>query len=262
VDFSVDGNLVGTGLTDTTGRAELADVSFPGFGAGTFPDVISAALGSNAGFFTAAPGTASLTIGQIASTTSLSSSVNPSVFGQSVTFTATVSTASEIPTGTVTFRDGAQTLASVALTAGSGSASAAFTTSTLTVSAHAISAQYNGSTAVAPSTSNGVAQTVNVASTTTTLVSLSPNPSKSGDPISLRATVAAVAPGTGIPTGTVSFLRNGLVLGTATLVNGVANFTTPPLAGGTFTFTARFNASGAYATSTSAGFVQTVKGKK
>ena len=60
----------------------------------------------------------------------------------------------------------------------------------------------------------------------------------------------------------MAFLRNGVVLGNVTLVNGVANFTTPPLTGGQFTFTARFSANGGYATSTSGALVQTVKGKK
>ena len=53
------------------------------------------------------------TVNQGATTTSLGSSANPSVFGQSVTFTATVaaaSPASGTPTGTVTFKDGATTL--------------------------------------------------------------------------------------------------------------------------------------------------------
>src|SRR6266540_1199102 len=50
---------------------------------------------------------------QIATTTSLASSANPSILGQSVTFTATVASASgsTTPTGTVTFSDGATPLA-------------------------------------------------------------------------------------------------------------------------------------------------------
>jgi hypothetical protein len=51
--------------------------------------------------------------GRGATTTALISSQNPSALGQSVTFTATVTGAS--PTGTVTFKDGGTTLATVAL---------------------------------------------------------------------------------------------------------------------------------------------------
>src|ERR1700730_5992408 len=48
------------------------------------------------------------------STTSLTSSLNPSIFGQSVTFTATVAPQfSGTPTGTVTFYDGTTTLKAV-----------------------------------------------------------------------------------------------------------------------------------------------------
>src|SRR6266852_2034281 len=68
------------------------------------------------------------------STTTVSSTVNPSVFGQTVTFTATVAAASPgagTATGTVTFKEGAVTLANtVAIAAGQ----ATFTTSSLSVS--------------------------------------------------------------------------------------------------------------------------------
>src|SRR5205823_1159861 len=50
------------------------------------------------------------------STTTLASSSNPSVFGQSVTFTATVSPGTA--TGTVTFMDGASTLGTGTLASG------------------------------------------------------------------------------------------------------------------------------------------------
>ena len=44
-------------------------------------------------------------IAKAASTTAVSSSVNPSDFGQSVTFTATVTSGAGTPTGTVQFKD-------------------------------------------------------------------------------------------------------------------------------------------------------------
>jgi len=49
-------------------------------------------------------------VNQAATATTVTSSLNPSTFGQSVTFTATVSSAGGTPTGTVTFYDGATTL--------------------------------------------------------------------------------------------------------------------------------------------------------
>src|SRR5207247_7154982 len=54
---------------------------------------------------------ANITVNKSASTTTILSSLNPSGFGQSVTFTATVSGSGPAPTGTVTFKDGATALA-------------------------------------------------------------------------------------------------------------------------------------------------------
>ena len=77
-------------------------------------------------------------------TTALTSSVNPSKFGQSVTFTATVTAVapgSGTPTGTVTFKDGATTLGTGTLNA---AASRPSRTDALSVGHHAITAVYGG----------------------------------------------------------------------------------------------------------------------
>jgi hypothetical protein len=65
--------------------------------------------------------------------------------------------------------------------------------------------------------------TVDKASTALTLTT-TPNPSNNNQTVQLRAVVSAVAPGAGTATGTVEFRENGTLLGTATLVNGVATF--------------------------------------
>jgi len=92
--------------------------------------------------------------------TVLTSSLNPSVVGQSVTFTATAATTGSfigIPTGTVNFYDGANSIGSGILTNGV----ATLTTSTLAAGLHQITAAYLGSTTMAPSTSAAVPQQVN-----------------------------------------------------------------------------------------------------
>jgi len=91
----------------------------------------------------------------------LASSADPSVFGQAVTFTATVGaqSGSVVPTGTVTFLDGANTLATVALDAGTAS----FTTAALDRGSHAITAVYNGSANVSAGASAVLTQTVETA---------------------------------------------------------------------------------------------------
>jgi hypothetical protein len=75
--------------------------------------------------------------------TTVTSSSNPSVYGGTVTFTATVTAnANPVTAGTVTFRDGATVLASSLPLNGSGQAT--FATSTLGATSHLIRAEYSG----------------------------------------------------------------------------------------------------------------------
>src|SRR5439155_1166136 len=91
-----------------------------------------------------ANGTVDDEIGPAGTTTAVASSQNPSVFGQSVTFTATVSPVAPgagTRTGTVTFYDGVTSL-------GTGSVgisgNATFSTAALSVGSHSITATYGG----------------------------------------------------------------------------------------------------------------------
>jgi len=96
-------------------------------------------------------------IGKATSTTTLTSAQNPSTYGQSVTFTATVAPQfSGTPTGSVVFKNGTKTLKTVTLSGGVAS----FTTSTLTSGTHSITAMYNGSTSLYGSSAS-LTQTVN-----------------------------------------------------------------------------------------------------
>jgi large repetitive protein len=96
-------------------------------------------------------------VSKAATTTTLASSRNPLNFGQSVTFTASVTPQfSGTVKGTVTFYDGAMALKTMALSGGV----AKFTTSTLTAGAHSITATYNGN-ANFDSSSASLTQTVN-----------------------------------------------------------------------------------------------------
>jgi parallel beta-helix repeat protein len=100
------------------------------------------------------------TVDQAASSsTTVSSSMNPSMVGQSVTFTATVSPVSgtETPPGMVTFLDGATVLGAAILNGGS----ATFTTSSLAGGNYVITASYSGGDNFNASTSAAITQTVN-----------------------------------------------------------------------------------------------------
>ncbi|HMC70600.1 MAG TPA: Ig-like domain repeat protein, partial [Mycobacteriales bacterium] len=99
--------------------------------------------------------------------TSVSSSVNPSKFGQSVTFTATVTSSGPgTPTGTVTFKDGATTLGTGTLSGGVAS----FSTSTLSVGSHTINVDYAGDGNFNTS-SGSTSQTVGKSDTSTSVSS-------------------------------------------------------------------------------------------
>lgn len=200
-----------------------------------------------------------LTPSAIATTTTVSSSANPSVFGQPVSFTATVTPASgsTVPTGTIQFVvDGSNFGAPVTLSACSPSPNACATsgsTSTLTVngSSHSVTANYTATgsfTGGSGSLSGG--QTVNKANTSSTVVS-SLNPSPYGQSVTFTATVAAVSPGAGAPTGTVDFKDGAATLASGVAVSGgQASFSTSALNAATHSITAvysgdgNFNASG------------------
>ncbi|PYN95200.1 MAG: hypothetical protein DMD89_20015, partial [Candidatus Rokuibacteriota bacterium] len=103
-----------------------------------------------------------------ATTTSLTSTPNPSTTGQAVTLSATVTSAAGVPTGTVTFRDGATVLGTATLVNGSASLSI----STLAVGTHPLTAAYGGSATFAASTSATVNQVVNNPAAGTDTVSI------------------------------------------------------------------------------------------
>jgi hypothetical protein len=91
----------------------------------------------------------------------ITSSVNPSVYGQPGTFTATVTSGgSRISTGTISFQEGSTTLAPPIPLDGNGQAS--FQISTLAAGSHTITAYYSGSTGLQAS-SGSLTETVNQA---------------------------------------------------------------------------------------------------
>jgi len=98
-----------------------------------------------------------LTISKAATTTAVSSSAASSVYGNPVTFTATVGIVVGTPTGTVTFYDGAAIMGTRIL---DGSWQAAFSISTPAMGIHAVTAVYGGDSSFAASTSASIDQTV------------------------------------------------------------------------------------------------------
>jgi Bacterial Ig-like domain (group 3) len=192
--------------------------------------------------------------------TSVSSSLNPSTYGDLVTFTAVVSNASSTPatpTGLVQFvidSGGRISGTPSACPTGAPAYSLCATTSTssLTVSGspHSVQANYINTDGDFLTSSGTLSQTVNQASSgttvsTTTRMVLSPTSSNLGDLVTLTATVADSSNGSvGTPTGLVTFFANGMPIGTGTLavVSGSdqATFTTSLLPVGSNSITAAY----------------------
>jgi hypothetical protein len=80
---------------------------------------------------------------------------------------------------------------------------------------------------------------------TVALVTSSANPSLPGGTVTFTTALGAVAPGAGIPTGTVQFLIDGAVTGSpAPLGGGTATYTTSALGHGTHTVAAQYAGDG------------------
>jgi Bacterial Ig-like domain (group 3) len=152
VTFKDGTTIIGTG-TLSLGHAKITTLKLS---VGTHP--LIAIYNSDANFTGSTSAVLNFVTSKAATSTAVSSSLNPSTHGSAVTFTATVkSSTTGIPTGSATFKDGTVILATVALTNGK----AVFTTSALAVGSHAITAVYNGSTSFNPSTSPALTQSVN-----------------------------------------------------------------------------------------------------
>jgi hypothetical protein len=195
-----------------------------------------------------------LHVGASPTSTSLVSSLNPSVFGQLVTFSASVTASDGIPTGTVKLFDGATFVGSGTLQNGTASIGV----SALSIGSHAVTAVYQGSLQFSSSTSSPVQQVVNqgVASTSTVLTS-SPNPARESQLVTFTATVSSSG---GVPPdfGVVTFFKGTNAMGSAYLINGSASSLTWFKNAGVFSLTAVYFGGTNFGPSTSAPLLQVV----
>jgi len=91
-----------------------------------------------------------------ATTATVTSSLNPAIAGEAITFSGKIRSSGGTPTGTVTFLDGTTKLGTGTLSSGT----ATFKTSSLTAGVHNITASYAGDTSFKASTSTALAETV------------------------------------------------------------------------------------------------------
>jgi Ca2+-binding RTX toxin-like protein len=222
----------------------------------------------------------SATYGIVASTqTQVSSSHNPSVVGQSVTYTAAVISSDGSgnqqnlgsPTGAVTFYDGYTIICSdVPLTSDNGTSQATCTSPAYVVpGVHPITAAFaNADGNFSDSTSSVLDQVIQSRKSFTVLASW-PNPSVVGFPVVLTANVFATpsVPSGPTPSGTVTFylgLPNGphSVIGTESLdATGKAVLTTSALLAGSDDLFEVYNGDANFPSSTSAVIIQVVIAK-
>jgi hypothetical protein len=250
VQFRIDGNNFGAPVALTNGIATSGATASLTAGSHS----VTAVYGGDNNFAGNA-GSLTQVVNQAASSTALVSSVNLSIFGQAVVFTATVTSTGGTPTGTVTFKDGSVTIESTGLDA---SGHASFATAGLVAGTHSITAAYLGDNNFIISTSAPVSQVVAKSNTVTSLTS-SKNPSSLLQSVTFSATVLAVAPGSGIPTGGVTFKDGPFTLATVTLnASGQAEFSTSLLLLGPHSITATYSGDANFIGSASAPLIQHV----
>ena len=203
VDFTIAGKAV-SGCTGVPliNAAASCPASFAQLG-------VSLLAGSFSGDANTLPATASAsaTVGKALPGIYLAQSPQTPVFGQQVVLDCLLlgATGLPVPSGTVSFSDGARLLATQAV----GADGHASINTILAPGSHTITASYNGDTNYLAASPNPLLVVVSQAATTTTLTAAAGG--------SLTAVVAVTAPGAGSPTGSVQFRNGNTLIGTALL---------------------------------------------
>jgi probable HAF family extracellular repeat protein len=239
---------------------------------------ITATYSGDDHYGSATSNTVAQTVNQATSSISLQSSANPSVAGQSVTFTVQVSAqpsqgggffsvaaarvaardadSAITPSGTVTLLDGGTTLDTQPL---DSNGTATFTINSLSVNSHGITAQYSGDGNYSQGASDTLTQEVVPATSNTTLTSADPNPSTFGQGVTFMAQVGAGSAAGLVPTGQVTFMDGSTTLGTATLDDsGDATLSIDNLSAGSHSIVAQYGGDSTFPGSSSDALSQVV----
>jgi hypothetical protein len=248
VQFSVDGTVT-TAALNAQGRA-----SFTAAGLSAGSHAVTAVYSGSAtlGASTSAP--FAQNVSQAPSATTVTSSRNPSVYGQSVTFTARVTPA--VAGGFVSFTIDGVVWGSAALDA---TGRATLVVATLDGGTnHTVTATYDGLLNHAPS-SGSMTQSVRWA--TTTVLSTSQPTALRGTNVTFSAAVTPIAPGVGVPAGTVQFRVDGNNLGgpVALDASGVATISSTTLSVGRHTIVAIYSGNAVWNASTSTNVPQRIQ---
>jgi hypothetical protein len=194
------------------------------------------------------------TVRAATSTTVLGVSANPVTGAQAITLSATLTSTGAVPTGTVSFLDGATLLGKA--TIASGSASLTLSPTALAVGTHTLTAVYGGDSFNNGSTSAALSEVVKLA-TTATVLSSSANPVAQGGSIVFTAQVTGNG---GAPTGSVQFFDGASSIGTGTVsATGAATLTSTTLGLGTHSISATYLGDAFDGTSTAAPVAEVIQ---
>jgi hypothetical protein len=185
-------------ITFSSGAYNTTEIAIADLNGDGMPDVVAANQCAPAGDCTTGSVSVLLSntapcVGKCPTSTTLASSVDPSIYGQSITWMATVKTSGFIaPTGTVNFIWDGYSLGTATLNA---TGVATLTKSNLNVYTYPLTATYSGDANNAKSTSAILHQVVRETTSAAKLTS-SPNPSTKGQAVTFTATITSptVAP--------------------------------------------------------------------
>ena len=139
VQFFDGQTSLGTGTLNASGSTSLAIAGPNWLSAGTHS--ITAVYSGDTNFSTITSSALSYVVNKATSTLSATSSLNPSLYGDSVTFTMQVTSAGAVPTGTIAVKDGSTALGTATL---NGTGSATYTVPLFNAGTHTINFQYSG----------------------------------------------------------------------------------------------------------------------
>lgn len=250
---SADGALTGQVAFTDNGTALSSPIAIDGWGHVTLA-VSSLAVGthtlvatySGATNYATSSSTWTEQVQQTSTSVALSSSAPSVLAGKMVSFTASVTSSTGVPTGSVSFEDGATLLGTAVLSA---QGAATLTTGSLAAGTHNITAIYSGDANYTGSRSSGLTQTVNLAQPVV-MLSGPANAVDVGTAVLLTGTLT----GPGVtPTGTLTLMDGATALTAQTVgTNGSYSFSTSTLSLGTHSLSVVYNGDSDNATATSA----------
>lgn len=245
VTFSDNGAVLGAAEVNASGQATLAA---PGLSVGVHP--IVATFSGNTNYAASHSSALRETVQQTGAAVGLSAVSSSTLMGTPATFNVAVTSDTGVPTGSVTFKDGASSLGTSPLNA---NGQATFSTTRLSPGSHAITAVYGGDANYVSAVSAGLQQQVRLAQPAVTLSA----PASAGEAGLAVQFISTLATDGVQPSGTLTLLDGALVVATeAVPAAGTFRFTASSLPVGVHLLTAKYggDADNAAAVSTAVSF--------